>query len=93
MSEILKECGRETAQGLLSKAVDTADHTDQMMNQLFIAEWAANHILATMIYNHIKQGGRNLTSCLEEITNNIAKEYELLNEGEDMEFTPKAMKQ
>lgn len=53
--ELLRNCGREVAEGFIRSAVQDAENEDQMNNQIATLHYAAVHILAAEMYNQSRQ--------------------------------------
>jgi len=81
-NEILIGAGREVASGWLHGAVEAAETPAQADNQMQMLEYAAAHILATMVYNDVKQGGLSFIAALNEATDKIRAEYQLMKDNE-----------
>ncbi len=58
--KILLEAGREMAVGLLEKAVTEANSPEQQTNQIILLQFAAIHILATVLFDIERDQGTKM---------------------------------
>ncbi len=79
----LLQTGRELALGFMSHHVKTAKSEDELYNQIFILKVAAINILATIMYNDVRQGDHDPEKSLEDYKDYTAEEYDcMMSEGE-----------
>lgn len=79
----LREIGRDFAVNMLQQAVSTAKTTDQLNGQLRILDCAAVHIIATNIFNQIKNMGADKMSLVMQMKEDINDEVEAMFQHED----------
>lgn len=79
---LLRNIGRNAGRDLLRSAVESAENMDQMNNQVYIARWAAIHILATEAYNAEEQMKVSRKEFLAKRMADIQSDIKLLSEIE-----------
>lgn len=85
--EILQTSGRQFAGDILSQTVRTAKNANQLNNQLQVIDYMAVHIIATNIYNRVKNSNENKTHLIMEAKELIENELETLEaHSEEMDI-------
>jgi hypothetical protein len=87
--EMLHNAGREMAAEMMANACSTAKDKEQMHSQIRVLSYLAKHILATIVYNAVRQSGANQEVALAIVANELRREFEWVKaqpEGE-LEFS------
>lgn len=74
-TELLKGCGREMAEGYITKAVEDAETVEHMNGHIAILEAMSVHILATIVLNDQKQNSISPLVTLEKIRQMVEDEF------------------
>lgn len=84
---LLVRCGRETAESMIESAVTSAENPEQMSNQIFTIQVAAQAILATCAYNMERLYGENGNAVIDLFCKEIKSELEMMkNEPSSIEM-------
>lgn len=83
----LRQIGRDFAVDMLQQAVQSAKLPEQLNGQLHILNCAAVHILATNVFNQIKQMDKDQMTLVMDIKEQINDEIQALFEHQnEMEY-------
>lgn len=78
----LIDCGRETAIKFLTRAVSTAKNQEMLNNQVFVCRRIAIHLIATELYNIVKNQSASVQDYLTGLTRDIETELKDLMQAE-----------
>lgn len=81
-AELLQQNGRHLATKFLSQAIKTSKNPEQINNQLHLLDCMAVHILATNIYNRMKNFSKKRSELILECKELIDDELEALFQHE-----------
>lgn len=84
--EMLRGAGREMAVDLMESACTSAKDKKQMHNQMAVLSYLAKHILATMIYNVIRQQGVDEEMAIGMVLGELRKEFKWVKDQPDEEM-------
>lgn len=86
MRTLLVSAAREIGGNLLENAVVSSESAEQMSNQVFTLQVAAQHMLAVCAFNLEKDAGRHGNYFIDEMAAEIKKELEFLKAEGDLEL-------
>lgn len=89
LKEFLRGAGREIAVEQMSTACETASDSKIMKNQLDVLYYSSLHIIATRVYNGIRQQGLSAKDLVRMVREELERELHFIIDtpAEGLEFS------
>lgn len=89
LKDVLRGAGREIAVEQMATACETAGDTTVMNNQLDILYYSSMHIIATLVYNGIRQQDLSAKDLVRMVREELERELHFLIDtpAEGLEFS------
>jgi hypothetical protein len=90
--ERIAKIGRDTAYRLLKSAIDDSENPEQMANQLAVCETVGVHILATVVFNLVKQKEKSRVAAMGDVIESIYQELTYIEQSNNVQFVEAPVK-